>query len=142
MSFLDLLCSFVLFHLPVHVLLGFSVFFCSFSFACTCPSWIYCGLLFFFICLCMSFLDLVCSFVLFHLPVHVLGFSVYFCSFSFASTCPSWIYCVLLFFFICLYMSLDLVCSFVLFHLSVHVLLGFSVDFYSFSFACTCPSWI
>jgi high-affinity K+ transport system ATPase subunit B len=31
MSFLDLVCPFVLFHLPVHVLLGFSVFFCSFS---------------------------------------------------------------------------------------------------------------
>ena len=47
-------------------------------------------LLFFFICLYMS-LDLVCPFVLFHLPVHVLGFSVPFCSFSFACTCPSWI---------------------------------------------------
>jgi hypothetical protein len=28
-------CPFVLFHLPVHVLLGFSVPFCSFSFAWT-----------------------------------------------------------------------------------------------------------
>jgi hypothetical protein len=70
-------CHFVLFHLPLHVLLFFFIYlymsFCSFSFTCTYP------------------------FVLFHLPVHVLlFFFIYlymsFCSFSFTCTCPSLIY--------------------------------------------------
>jgi amino acid permease len=47
-------CPFVLFHLPLHVLLFFFIYlymsFCSFSFTCTYP------------------------FVLFHLPVHILLF--------------------------------------------------------------------